>query len=192
MIELVVMNTIEIIKELRFFAFSPDGHSSYPNQSHLDDISIVKDVHWYHATSNPNWLEDVVYNNVPVHLGSEETALDRMRFLSSSVGSFESPSEWFLFKLKLSRSATVAKHYVKDMVDDWANTVYDDSYFDDYSWESLLDREPFMFSREFRKLTNSNDFVRYVNLHEYQGHISLIGNPSQLEIVDVFDYGMEP
>lgn len=191
---LELMKTINLINKVTFNRAtgksSADGSSAYPDQAFLDDKEEAKRVLWYHATKNPNWLEEVVRNNATVHLGSKKSAFDRMKLLSGYTSNNE---QWFLYAVWLTDKAVIASHYVEDMLDDWTTNVYADNGMNDDEWfdTSIFTAPSPMLDKEFRKMTAGNDFVRYVNLHENPGHISLFGNPSELELACVFEFDTE-
>lgn len=166
------------------------GRVAHPDQHHLGSIDTSKGNLWYHATKNPNWLREVSENNTPVHLGSKKSAFDRMELLSNYTSGDD---RWFIYAVWLTEEASIATHYVEDMLDDWATSVYadngmsDDEYFD----TSLFNSPVAVKDKDFKKITGDNDFVRYVNQHENPGHISLFGDPKELELACVFELDRE-
>lgn len=187
-VKMKMMKTINLINTVNFdyltgMPITPGN--AYPDQAQFSDNDVVKRKLWYHASNNPQWLEDVVRNNAPVHLGSKQSAFDRMNLLSEYTSEGD---EWFIYAVWLTYEATVADHYVEDMLDEWVGRVFADTGMTDDEWfdTTLFDSPDPVLDKDFNKTTQGNSFVRYVNMHENPGHISLFGNPVELDFAGVF------
>lgn len=188
-----MMKTINLIDKVNFEYQSGEPvtpRNAYPDQAPFNDNDVVKRKLWYHATNNPQWLESVVRNNAPVHLGSKQSAFDRMNLLSEYTSDGD---EWFIYAVWLTYDATIADHYVEDMLDGWVGNVFTDNGMTDEEWfdTTLFDSPPPVLDKNFSKMTQGNSFVRYVNMHENPGHISLFGNPRKLELACFFEVDKE-
>lgn len=82
----------------------------------LDDPTKSMERVWFHATDNPDWLEDVIEAGVTVHLGSFATALNAAAMRSER-------DESYVWKIQINESATVVPWVAPDSVDKWIEDV---------------------------------------------------------------------
>lgn len=135
---------------------------------------------WYHATRNPNWMDDVVEAGVMVHLGSNDAAKDRVGHLMDEYLDVEGV---FMYEVSIDGDANVADAVYPDMNDLWRHKIQDE--VNDDSVFKTSDGEVPM-SVFLREMYDPNvDVVRYVNHYESASSVSLLINPRALKVVKV-------
>jgi len=127
----------------------------------VDDLALIQDppsvvAHtWWHASLDPA----LAFSSGELHLGSERAAQDRARTSMAIAKSDGLRREFFFYRVGLESTARTAGDV---MVEDG---------FSDHSYAKLL-------------LVDC-DIVRYVNLTEAPGSVSLLVSPSAVASVDL-------
>lgn len=122
----------------------------------LESKTEVKARFWYHSTTRADWAESIQDTGIPVHLGNLDAAEER------AIHEFDGgdSDEYFLYKVALNPLASISDTVCPDLINGWSETM-----------------------EKFRKNAGA-DFVRYINSAENIGTVSLIGNPTQLTVVE--------
>lgn len=121
----------------------------------------IHDQKWYHATQRKNWLKNIrVESGKPPfypHVGSLETVQEFILQRELGVSYVGIGGSWILYEVSINEDATLQ-----------TGPACGDEV-DEGGWARRMRRE--------RK-----DVVRYVNLYESPGSISLVARPSALKI----------
>lgn len=123
----------------------------------------VKNQSWFHATTVPNWGEDIMDAGVYIHAGSEVAAEERIK----AVQRYTPTAEYYVYELRLKASSKVA----------------DDIYYDDNNWPETIDASS--ASGPKKDVVNKYQVNRYVNVWETAGTVSLLSDPNMFNIVGV-------
>lgn len=119
----------------------------------------VKNQSWFHATTVPNWGEEIMDAGVYIHAGSETAAKERVK----AVQHYTPSSEYYIYELRLKNSTKVA----------------DDIYYDDNDWPEVINPT----AGPKRDAIDKTKVNRYVNVWESAGTVSLLSDPRLFEIV---------
>jgi len=127
------------------------------------DKQAVKDAVWYHSTQDPDWLQSFEdEEGVEVHLGVEDAAFDRALYANAGVNRSTSPEDFYVYEVKLDDSAEINDGVAPNNYEvDWQNHK---------RWDDENDRR-------------GDDVMRYYNVCEAPGSISLLANAKKLKIV---------
>lgn len=121
------------------------------------DISEIRRVSWFHATTSSKWLESTleaaeVNEDFMVHVGTLEAAQERRESIDKYL------DHSFIYEVVLN---------------DWA-TISEEVYEDQNDWRDAFEYGGF-------------DVVRYLNRWEFPGSVSLLVRPSVLEMKGIID-----
>lgn len=129
----------------------------------LDDAQ-VKAVTWYHITRRRDWHAGVLEAQTPIHVGTEVAALTRahgLRF-GKPLNSF-----WWLQEVQVAKNASFLPGFAED----------------DAKGEPILDLD------ELEEFAGEHDGIRYLNLYEDAGNVSLLIDPAFVQIVSTTAIG---
>lgn len=121
---------------------------------------------WYHATTRPDWYNGITMNNAVTHIGTYVAA--RHKF----DGIYFTSSKW-LYKLRLKPDVLMHPD-ISDDLNCWPTQVWD---------APLVD----LINAWHEGEITPRGAVRYVNRYEDPGSISILCDPSVIEVVD-FEY----
>jgi hypothetical protein len=112
---------------------------------------------WFHATQKETWASTVLDDGVVAHVGSRRSAIQRAIDLSRRLNRVD--KDWVVHEIKVPQTASVSWGVEYDIDDDAVKTV------------------------EELKNNHNSDIVRYLNMYEDCGSISLITNPNIIRII---------
>lgn len=115
----------------------------------------VREASWFHATTNPDWLNDMSEkeNRPFIHVGSRAAAMDRLRDIAKWQND---GSVWYLYEVKVESDRPVS------------TGVFDDEN----------DSCPSSVQAAKRTEYQETGVNRYLNRFEAPGTISLVGDPT--------------
>lgn len=125
--------------------------------SMLDDAE-VKRVTWFHITRRRDWHSGVLAAETPVHVGTKVAALTRAHGLRSGK---PVDSLWWLQEVEIAKNASFLPGLAED----------------DAKGEPILDLD------ELEEVAGDHDGLRYLNLYEDAGSVSLLVDPAFVRIV---------
>lgn len=123
----------------------------------LNDAA-VKRVTWFHITRRRDWHSGVLAADTPVHVGTKVAALTRAHGLRSGK---RVDSIWWLQEVEIAKNASFLPGLAED----------------DAKGEPILDLD------ELEDVARNHDGLRYLNLYEDAGNVSLLVDPAFVRIV---------
>lgn len=126
-----------------------------PASEKLIDTDYAKRASWFHATDVPNWQEAVSSAQIFVHVGTYEAAMER------AAVSYSNSGECYLWEVTLKPEAVLTDDVVED------NNI----------WPTNVN--------ECIKDHFGGDAQRYLNKYESPGSVSMLLDPSLLNVVEV-------
>lgn len=120
------------------------------------NVAEVAKTTWFHASNNPDIINDVIANKIAFHVGTKETAEDIGREYLDITGGY------FLHEFVLADSTQISAQFSPDLCMNWPRTV-----------RALVNT---LGQKEYNA-------VPYRNLYENVGSLSMIVDPSTLKLV---------
>lgn len=163
-------NFIPSESEVESSEHQDEGVSTKKNPHDVDNapegvlsIKEVRNRKWYHATTREDWFNGI---NTPdgqgrqplVHLGSREAALDR----ATQMSKHKPGEQWVIYEIDIAPEADIHQDVAGD----------DNGYAPYYAGDEKM-------------VDNYTEVTRYVNEFEDKGNVSLLANPSALQLSKV-------
>lgn len=124
----------------------------------IEEPLSIYNNHWFHVTHRKDWLKGVINVGLMVHIGHLKTVQDASKQLL-----FPQIPMYF-WKLEISPTATIAPWVTVDL---------------DNSWKKE--------TKEFKNFIGF-DGVRYLNLYEGTGLVSILLNPETIQPLSVEEF----
>lgn len=148
-----------LIVECRKCGWSADeyglGVKVLPTSGEFLRVGPTRDSYWYHSTHVEGWAEKYTEFSDPIYLGTRVAAIRRFKDLASDPKVRRPSGKGWLYKMKLKPKVKIHRSVLSDDHVNPSSAEFDDRV------------------------------VRYVNLFESVGSISLITRPEHFNIIDV-------
>jgi len=139
-----------------------EGEMKYINDS------VVRDSHWFHITTHANWIEGTQSAGVMTHLGSRESAMDRLNhlvFRDAEKTATQEEQHYYLYEVALKPKVGITPGIMRDQVTSWP--------------KKIADIKELRFKDFFKK----GHVTRYMNIYEGPGTVSLLADPTSYTLV---------